>query len=248
MAEKPQEVYFFGTCLVDMFYPQAGISAMKLIEREGVRVVFPQGQTCCGQPAFNSGYRLEAQAVALKQIQHFAKPIPIVVPSGSCGSMMKHHYLELFEGHSALEEVKKFSARIIEFSQFLVHVLCIQLEDLGEPVELTYHSSCHALREMKIEHEPKQLLGQLKNVRLVELARERECCGFGGTFSVKFSQISQAMLEDKIADIVQTKTPLALTGDCGCLVHIEGGLKFQKKEIAGEHLASFLWERTHAKS
>ena len=247
-TQQPEEVYFFGTCLVDMFYPEAGISAMKLMEREGIRVIFPQAQTCCGQPAFNSGYRPEAQTVALQQIQCFAKPLPIVVPSGSCGSMMKHHYLELFEDHPALPEVQKFSERIIEFSQFLVHVLQIQLEDLGEPVELTYHSSCHALREMKIEQEPKQLLGQLKNVRLIELSRERECCGFGGTFAIKFSQISQAMLEDKIADIVQTQTPLALTGDCGCLMHIEGGLKFQKKDIAGKHLASFLWERTHAKS
>lgn len=247
-SQKPQEVYFFGTCLVDLFYPEAGISAMQLIEREGVRIIFPQAQTCCGQPAFNSGYRQEAQNVALEQIKWFPKKIPIVVPSGSCGAMMRDHYLALFQDHWAFEAVQSFSERITEFSQFLVHVLKIELEDLGKPIDLTYHSSCHALREMKVEDEPKQLLAQLKNVNLIELERERECCGFGGTFSIKFSEISQAMLADKIADIVQTNTPLALTGDCGCLMHIEGGLKFQKRGVAGKHLASFLWERTHAKS
>ncbi len=247
-SEKPNAVYFFGTCLVDMFYPDAGMSAIQLIEKEHVKVIYPQEQTCCGQPAFNSGYRQEAQTVALQQVKLFPKKIPIVVPSSSCGAMMKHHYLELFEDHWALESIKLFSERIIEFSQFLVHVLKIKMQDLGQPVELTWHAPCHALREMHIREEPKQLLQQLKNVKLIELEREDECCGFGGTFSIKFPEISKAMLGDKIDDISQTGASCVLSGDCGCLMNIDGGLKFQNKPIAGKHLASFLWERTNGQS
>lgn len=246
LSQKPKEVYFFGTCLVDVINPDAGMSAIQLIEREGIQVIFPQDQTCCGQPPFNSGYRNEAQKVALQQVNLFPKNIPIVVPSGSCGAMMKHHYLELFQNHPDLEKVRAFSERIIEFSQFLVHVLHIKLEDQGAPINLTWHTSCHAYREMHVKDEPKQLLRQLKNVNLVELDEEYECCGFGGTFSVKYPAISEAMLADKIKDIEKTQSQKFLSGDCGCLMHIDGGIKFKNKSIQGQHLASFLWERTNA--
>lgn len=243
--QKPKEVYFFGTCLIDLFYPKAGLSAIQLIEREQVKVIYPQDQTCCGQPAFNSGFRDEARTVALQQIRCFPKKIPIVIPSGSCSAMMKYHYKQLFEGHPAYQEVCQFSERVIEFSQFLVNVLQVQLTDIGEPTEVTLHVACHGLREMHVKDEPKQLLSQLKNVTLKELSKETECCGFGGTFAVKHSKISTAMLDDKIADITQTGTRYVLSGDCGCLMHIEGGLKFKKQAIEGQHLASFLWERTN---
>ena len=147
-SDKSKTVYYFGTCLMDMFYPEAGMAGINLIRREGIRVVFPREQTCCGQPAYNSGFFKEAKKVALKQIGLFAEDYPIVVPSGSCAGMMKHHYPYLFADDPNLEAIKKFSSRIVELSEFLVKVLKIKLEDRGRPIRVTWHSSCHALREM----------------------------------------------------------------------------------------------------
>ena len=138
---KPERVYYFGTCLADMFYPEAGMAGIKLIQQQGIRVIFPSRQTCCGQPAYNSGFPDEARAVARKQMDIFYKDCPIVVPSGSCAGMMRHHYPELFENDPYIEDVKAFSNRIYELSEFLVNVLNIQLEDQGEPVKVTWHSS-----------------------------------------------------------------------------------------------------------
>ena len=244
--EKPETVYYFGTCLMDMFYPEAGMAGIKLIQREGVRVLFPRQQTCCGQPAYNSGFPAEAKKVALKQIEIFAENYPIVVPSGSCAGMMKHHYPLLFEGDARLDSIQQFSNRIIELSEFMVRTLNVKLEDRGAPIKVSWHSSCHALREMHIIEYSKSLIRQLQNVELIELQNESECCGFGGTFAVKQPDISGAMVGDKVADIQQTAAARLLAGDCGCLMNISGAMEYQKIPIKGQHFAEFIWERINA--
>ena len=244
---KPKQVYFFGTCLVDLFYPEAGLAGMRLIQREGVGVIFPQGQSCCGQPAWNSGYRDEARDVAATQLALFTKEIPVVVPSASCAGMMKHHYPLLFESDKNLQRVRQFSERVVELSEFLVQTLAIQLTDRGQPIKVTWHSSCHALREMRIIEYSKALIRQLENVELVELQNEHECCGFGGTFAVKQPAISAAMVKDKTDDIRQTGSARFISGDCGCLMNISGAMQHEKIQIDGQHLAEFIWERINDK-
>jgi L-lactate dehydrogenase complex protein LldE len=246
-SQKPDPIYYFGTCLIDMFYPEAGMAGLNLIRREGIRVIFPQEQTCCGQPAYNSGFPNEAKKVARKQIQLFPQNYPIVVPSGSCAGMMKHHYPYLFAKDSDLDSVKRFSNRIVELSEFLVQVLKIKLEDRGRPLKVTWHSSCHALREMGVIADSKSLIRQLQNVELVELQNESECCGFGGTFSVKQPAISGAMVADKVEDIARTGASRLLAGDCGCLMNISGAMQYQNLPIKGQHLAEFVWERVNGK-
>jgi L-lactate dehydrogenase complex protein LldE len=245
-SKKPNTVYYFGTCLMDMFYPEAGMAGIKLIRSEGLRVIFPRRQTCCGQPAYNSGFPKEAKKVALKQIEIFPENYPIVVPSGSCAGMMKHHYPLLFAGDARLDSIQQFSNRIVELSEFMVRTLNVKLEDRGTPIKVTWHSSCHALREMQIIEYSKSLIRQLQNVQLVELQNEFECCGFGGTFAVKQPDISGAMVSDKVADIQQTAAARLLTGDCGCLMNISGAMEYQKIPIKGQHFAEFIWERINA--
>ncbi len=243
--ERSETVYFFGTCLMDAVYPDAGMAAIRMLESLGVKVVFPPDQSCCGQPAYNSGFTREARTVARKQIQVFRKPYPIVVPSGSCAGMMKHHYPPLFAG--TLDEVAahRFSERVYEWSEYLATVLGVKLEDRGAPLTITWHSSCHALREMDVIKHSKALIRQLKNVTLVELQRETECCGFGGTFAVKQPAISAAMVKDKVDDIRRTRATTLVAGDCGCLMNITGAMEHAGVAIAGKHLAEFLWERTN---
>lgn len=242
---KPSKVYFFGTCLIDALYPEAGLAAIRLIEREGVRVVFPSGQSCCGQPAYNSGFPDEARAVARQQMQVFREDIPIVVPSGSCAGMMKHHYPELFASDPDRAQAKAFAGRVFEWSEFMLRVLRARYEDRGAPIRVTWHSSCHALREMKVVEFSKQLLRQLHNVELAELASERECCGFGGTFSIKHPAISGALVNDKVDDIQRTGAARVIAGDGGCLMNIAGAGQQRGLSFAAQHLAEFIWERIH---
>jgi L-lactate dehydrogenase complex protein LldE len=242
-SERSDTVYFFGTCLMDAVYPDAGMAAIRLLESLGVRVVFPPDQSCCGQPAYNSGFPREARAVARKQIRVFSGPYPIIVPSGSCAGMMKHHYPTLFAGTSDEDAARRFSRRVVEWSEYLATVLTVELEDRGDPVTITWHSSCHALREMNVIRHSKALLRQLKNVTLVELERETECCGFGGTFAVKQPAISAAMVKDKVDDIRRTGASTVVAGDCGCLMNITGAMAHAGVAVAGKHLAEFLWER-----
>ena len=246
--DNPQKVYYFGTCLVDMFYPGVGMAGIKLLQQNGVQVIFPSQQTCCGQPAYNSGFPEEARTVARKQIELFYKDYPIVVPSGSCAGMMRHHYPKLFENDPRLDQVIRFSKRIFELSEFLVHALSIKLEDQGLPIKVTWHSSCHALREMGVTEDSKSLIRQLKNVELVELQRESDCCGFGGTFAVKQPAISAAMVNDKTDDIRQTGAERLITADCGCLLNISGAMQYANTSIKGQHLAEFIWERVNGQS
>lgn len=242
--KRPETVYFFGTCVIDLFYPGAGLAGMELLQRQGLRVVFPPDQSCCGQPARNSGYLDEARAVALKQIAAFPNDWPIVVPSGSCAGMMKTHYPDLFEGRPEHAKAKAFATRVFELTDFLVNVLGVELQDKGEPVRVTWHGSCHSMREMGVIDQPKALLRQLANVELVENPREKECCGFGGTFAVRQPEISAAMVTDKIAALEETRAAEVLSGDCGCLMNINGALEKAAKPMSGRHIAEFLLERT----
>ena len=246
--EKPTEVYFFGTCLVDLVYPHAGLAAVELIEREGVRVIFPQDQTCCGQPAFNSGYRREARAVARAQMGLFPKSIPIVVPSGSCGAMLAVHYPGLFDPADGATEAEHaqaqaLAARVFEWSDFLINVLRIRLEDRGPKCPVTYHPSCHLQRELGVTQAPLSLLGQLQHVELHPLPDAEQCCGFGGTFSVKQGAISEAMVADKCACVRETGAQVLVSMDAGCLMNIAGALEKAGSKVRAVPLPQFLWER-----
>ncbi len=243
----PEKVYFFGTCVVDLFFPAAGLAGIKLLQAAGLEVIFPQGQSCCGQPAYNSGFLDEARAVAWSQIKLFSKDYPVILPSGSCAGMMKKHYPSLFRGRPEQAEAEDFAARVYELTQFLVDVLDMKFDDLGEPTKVTWHPSCHSMREMGVGDQPKSLLRQLSKVELVELPRERECCGFGGTFSVRQPEVSAAMVTDKIDAIAETGAEMVVSGDCGCLLNIGGALEKAESRAHPKHIAEFLWERTHGR-
>ena len=242
---RSRKVYFFGTCLIDAVYPDAGMAAIRLLQREGLEVAFPPDQSCCGQPAYNSGFVKEARAVARKQMDILPQPYPVVVPSGSCAGMMRHHYPKLFAGRPEEDQALRFADRVFEWSEYIVKVLGATFEDRGAPVTVTWHSSCHAMREMDVIAYSKTLIRQLQNVTLVELTRETECCGFGGTFAVKQPSISAAMVTDKVADIQQTGAATLVAGDCGCLMNISGHMAHAGVAVAGKHLAEFIWERIH---
>lgn len=241
---RPKTVYFFGTCLVDLFDPRAGISAMEILEREGIRVVFPDAQSCCGQPAYTSGYPADALAVAEQQVQLFTEDWPIIVPSGSCAGMMKHHWPRLFgAGHPLAAKVQAVAGRIYEFTEFLVHVCGVKLEDQGQPCKVVLHTSCSARREMGVHLTSKALLAQLGNVEVVQQEREAECCGFGGTFSVRHPGLSAAMAGDKAQALVESGAQQLVSADCGCLANINGTLSKSGAQLQGQHIATFLKSR-----
>lgn len=243
--QESESVYFFGTCLIDVFYPEAGLSAIEILQKQNLTVIFPQNQTCCGQAARNCGYNDEAREVAYLQILCFPKNIPIIVPSGSCAGMMKLHYPQLFEGTQHHQLAIDFASRIYEFTAFLVHVLNIKLYDKGEPTSVTWHSSCHALREMNVKDEPLSLIKQLDNVTFIDSGHSQECCGFGGTFSIRQPKISQSMASDKVSALEATKADEFITGDVGCLMNINGTAEKNKASIKGRHIAEFIWERCY---
>ncbi len=243
---KPQKVYFFGTCLIDMFYPDAGMAGIQLLEREGIEVIYPQGQTCCGQPAYTSGYHDQARQVAAAQLDLFPEGWPIVVPSGSCGGMMREHYPKLFADTPQAELATRLAERVWELTDFLLHVCQVKLRDLGEPVKISLHTSCSARREMRVADAGPALLHQLGNVELVQPERATECCGFGGTFAVRHEQVSAAMVSDKVKALSATGATQFATTDCGCLMNIAGHAEKERQPLSGEHIASFLWRRTNA--
>jgi len=240
----PERAYFFATCLIDLLYPKAGLAGMQLIRRAGVEVIFPEDQTCCGQPAFNSGYRDEALAVARAQLACFRRDIPVVVPSGSCAGMIKAHWPELFAGQPDEAQALAVAARTYELTEFLVDVLDIQLADLGEPVKIAVHTSCSARREMGVADCIQTLLAQLDKVEVLTQDREAECCGFGGTFAVKQADIAGAMVKDKTDALRATGAERVISQDCGCLMNIGGAFEHQGDGPATQHVAEFLLERT----
>ena len=212
-----------------------------VLERIGYTVDFPRAQTCCGQPAFNSGYRDEAREVARHFINVFRDSEMIVAPSGSCTAMAAHHYEDLFAGDAAmLRAARELGGRIYEFSRFLVDVA--HVDDVGARYEgeVTYHDSCHALRELKIEEGPRRLLSKVKGLTLREMDAAKECCGFGGTFSVKFAEISGAMARTKIDSILRTGASTVVSIDSSCLMQIEGAARRAGSRIRTMHLAEVL--------
>ena len=243
---KPDEVYFFGTCLIDLLYPKAGLAGMQLIHKAGVRVIYPDNQTCCGQPAFNSGYRDEALAVARQLLGCFPRDIPVVVPSGSCAGMIKHHWPELFEGEHDEAEAKAVAERTYELTEFLVNTLQLKLKDLGKPTKVAIHTSCSARREMGVAQHIETLVGQLDQVEVLTQEHKPECCGFGGTFAVKQGDISGAMVKDKTDSLRATGAERVISQDCGCLMNIGGAFEKQGNGPATQHIAEFLMERCYA--
>jgi L-lactate dehydrogenase complex protein LldE len=249
---KPANAYLFATCLIDQFAPEAGLDAIRLLEREGIAVHFPEGQTCCGQPAYTSGYPDAAHAVARHQLDLFPEPWPVVVPSGSCAAMMRQHYPQLFADDPALlAKARELSGRIFELTEFLVHVVGFDRNDLGEPCGIALHTSCHARREMASHETSAALLRRLSQVSVVEQERADECCGFGGTFSIRHPDISEAIVSDKVDSLCATGVRHVVSADCGCLFNILGrAAKLDalagrgEASLSGEHIASFLWRRT----
>jgi L-lactate dehydrogenase complex protein LldE len=249
---KPTDVYLFATCLIDQFSPEAGLDTVRLLEREGIAVHFPEGQTCCGQPAYTSGYPDEARDVARHQLDLFPEPWPVVVPSGSCGAMLRHHYPKLFAADPVLApKAQALAERTFELTEFLVHVVGFAREDNGAPCTIALHTSCHARREMGCHETSTALLASLSQVKVTEQARIEECCGFGGTFSMRFPDISEAIVSDKVESLRATGTDRVVSADCGCLFNILGraakldeiaGCK--QPTLSGEHIATFLWRRT----
>ena len=248
---KPADAYFFATCLVDQFAPEAGFDAIRLLEREGIAIHFPEEQTCCGQPAYTSGYLDQARAVARRQIELFTQPWPVVVPSGSCAAMMRHHYPKLFAGDPVLEaRAIELAERVFELTEFLVHVVGFERADSGEPCMVALHTSCHARREMGVHETSAALLGGLAAVEVAQQERAEECCGFGGTFAVRHADISAAIVSDKVASLKESGAQRVVSADCGCLFNILGRAERMDQEagrapsLPGEHIASFLWRRT----
>lgn len=242
---KPSDVFLFGTCVIDVFFPGAGMDAIRLLEREGIKVHFPQAQSCCGQPAYTSGYTDEARAVARAQIALFAGEWPVVVPSGSCAGMFRHHYFELFKDEpQTLKQVESLAERTFELAEFLLGVCRVRLEHTGTPVRVALHTSCSARREMNTHLHGRALLAQLAGVERVDHDHESECCGFGGAFSVRMPDISGAMVKDKTAALKGSGAAEVVSADCGCLLNINGCFEKQGDTLRGEHLASFLLRRT----
>ncbi|HTQ54706.1 MAG TPA: (Fe-S)-binding protein [Bryobacteraceae bacterium] len=237
-------VSIFVTCIVDQLFPQVGMAMADVLERLGYRVDFPEDQTCCGQPAFNTGYRAEAARVARHFLKVFRDQEYIVVPSGSCTSMIAHHFQDLFQDDAdALAAAREMAPRVWEFSRFVLEVAGV--EDVGARLEdiVTYHDSCHALREFGIKDGPRRLLAKVDGLELREMDAAEECCGFGGTFSVKLPEISGGMARTKIDSIVRTGARTVVSVDSSCLMQIQGALSRAGIAVRTLHLAEVLASR-----
>jgi L-lactate dehydrogenase complex protein LldE len=237
-------VSLFVTCIVDQLFPKIGMAMAGLLEQLGYQVDFPEKQTCCGQPAFNSGYCAEARAVARHFLDTFESCECIVVPSGSCTGMVTRHFAELFQKEpQTLARVHALEKRIWEFSTFLTEVAGV--EDVGARMEdvATYHDSCHALRELGIKEAPRRLLARVRGLELREMQPAEECCGFGGTFAVKFGELSGAMARTKIDAILRTGAHTVVSVDASCLMQIQGALSRAGSSVRTMHLAEVLASR-----
>jgi len=237
-------VSLFVTCIVDQLFPRVGMAVVDVLEHLGFTVDFPERQTCCGQPSFNSGYREEARQVARHFLDVFKDADYIVVPSGSCTSMIAHHFADIFDKEPArLEQARALEPKVYEFSRFLLEVA--KVEDVGARLEevVTYHDSCHALRELQVKDGPRRLLGHVRGLELREMDAAEECCGFGGTFPVKFAEVSGGMARDKIASIVRTGASAVVSADSSCLMQIQGTLSRAGLPVRALHLAEVLASR-----
>ena len=234
-------VALFVTCLVDLVRPSIGFASVKLLEAAGCTVEVPAAQTCCGQPAYNSGDKATAQALARQTIAALEEFEYIVAPSGSCAGMLKKHYPALLaDDRMWATRATAFAAKVHELISFLADVRGMTSVDARLDATATYHDSCSGLRELDIKEQPRRLLQSVKGLRLVEMADCEICCGFGGTFAVKYADVSNAMVEKKCANIAEAKTDLLLAGDLGCLLNMAGKLKREGRQVAVRHVAEVL--------
>jgi L-lactate dehydrogenase complex protein LldE len=233
-------VQIFVPCFIDQLYPQVAFNMVKVLEKAGCKVRYNDNQTCCGQPAFNAGFWGEAKEVCSKFLKDFESADYIVAPSASCIGFVRNYYEKLFENTSQHSRAKKIGNRAFELSDFLVNVL--QVDDLGASFhgKATYHDSCAALRECKLKQEPRQLLSKVKGLELVEMNDVETCCGFGGTFAVKFEPISIAMGDQKITNAAATGAEYLISTDMSCLMHIDGCNKHKNAGLQVLHLADVL--------
>lgn len=236
-------VSLFVSCLVDQVRPEAGISAVKVLKQAGCEVSFPQGQTCCGQPAFNSGHLPEACRVASSFLEVFADAEVIVVPSGSCAAMISHMPSLFAEGSREKEVAESIARKTHEFSSFLVNNLGVQNLGARFSGRVAWHDACHALRDLHIKSGPRRLLAEVEGLELVNWSASDACCGFGGTFAVKHPDISVAILDSKLKELETLGVDAVASGDAGCLMQIEGRLDRQSSRIQGLHLAEILASR-----
>ncbi len=247
MPDRPPRVALFVTCLVDLFRPTVGFAAVELLERAGCVVEVPRAQTCCGQPAYNSGDRADAKAIARQVLAAFAGYDYVVAPSGSCAGMIRQHYPLLFADEPAvLEQAQELAARSWELVSFLVDVCGMSAVAARWDREVTYHDACSGLRELGVKDQPRRLLGAVAGLKLRELPGAEICCGFGGTFCVKYPEISDKIVTEKAADIVATGAEAVLAGDLGCLLNIAGRLQRDGRKIEVRHVAEVLAGMTGA--
>jgi L-lactate dehydrogenase complex protein LldE len=241
MPQTSPRVGLFVTCLVDLFRPSVGFAAVKLLEDAGCRVEVPEAQTCCGQPAFNSGDTADAAAIAQNVIAAFRGYDYVVAPSGSCGGMIVKHYPELFApGTADHEAALELAGRTHELVSFLTRIMKVDKVEASFPARATYHDSCSGLRELGIKAEPRKLLASVAGVSLREMTDSDVCCGFGGTFCVKYPGISDKMLEKKLKHIHATGADTLIAGDLGCLMNMAGKLKRQGSAVKVRHVAEVL--------
>ena len=242
MSPQPITVQLFATCLIEALRPEAGIAVVQVLERLGVAVEYPDGQTCCGQPAFNAGAWDDARAMARHTLAVLARSdAPIVVPSGSCADMIVHHYPEILAGDPKYGPLAQaVAARTYEFTQFVVEQLGVT--DLGARFQgkVAYHPSCHLLRGLGVTEAPRRLLAHVHDAEVIDLPGAEECCGFGGLFAVKMSDISGAMLQRKLDAIERAGAQIVAGCDVSCLLHIGGGLHRRGAPVDTRHLAELL--------
>jgi len=242
---EPTRVALLVTCLVDLFRPSVGFAAVKLLEQAGCTVEVPRAQTCCGQPAYNSGDRADAKAIARQVIAAFASYDYVVAPSGSCAGMVKLHYPELFADEPpSLAQAQELAARTHELVSFLVDVRGMDRVMARWQRTATYHDACSGLRELGVKEQPRRLLASVDGLTLTELPGAEVCCGFGGTFCIKYPEISDKMVTDKAADITATGADAVLAGDLGCLLNIAGKLSRRGSRVEVRHVAEVLADMT----
>jgi L-lactate dehydrogenase complex protein LldE len=242
MSSPPKpRVALFVTCLVDLHRPTVGFAAIRLLEQAGCQVEVPRAQTCCGQPAYNAGDRDTARDLARGIIEAFSGYDYVVAPSGSCGGMLRHHMAHLFDDDPNMRaRADALAARCYELVGFLTDVMGVSRVNAAYAGVATYHDSCAGLREMGIHDQPRMLLGAVEGLTLAEMAEPDTCCGFGGTFCVKYPEISVRMVSDKTADIASTGADTLLAGDMGCLLNMAGRLERQGSLVKVRHVAEVL--------
>jgi L-lactate dehydrogenase complex protein LldE len=234
------------TCLGDALYPRVGVAAVQVLRDLGVAVDFPAAQTCCGQPAYNSGFRDSARSTARAFLRAFAGSESVVSISGSCAAMVRDGFPDLFEGQPEEAEARALAARTYEFSEYLADVLGVESLPVAWRGRVTLHHSCHTRRLLGVVEQPERLLGMIDGLEYVPLAGAEQCCGFGGTFAVKMPQISTAMVDEKVDHILETGAKLVVGLDASCLMNIEGRLRRRGSRLQVRHLAEVLaagWRR-----